>query len=1704
MENHMTKNDLIRVISNTYNRNNWITLLHSVFAKVTIFSQPLKIPVQNEEINEFYHMGNIRLNDGNSLAVFELHVSDKVKLKRNKVALHTIISKYIDQERHHGVIALFDSSSDDYRLTFTAKSTTLTETGFNTTTTDSKRYTYVLGPNETYRTPVERFEMLASKGDSLTLQDVEDAFSVDRLNKQFFNKYKEHYEQFVCHLTGKHFIKKQGKWVEEKVTTPSTYMQTVFSNSDKKARDFIKKSLGRFVFLYFLQKKGWLGCSVHRNDWKDGDRAFMKHYFDTCPDKEHFHSKYLIPLYYEGMNKKRPNDLFELTNSRIPYLNGGLFEPDNIGEETIDFPVSYWQSLYHFFDEYNFTIDENDPFEREVGIDPEMLGNIFENLLEDNKDKGAFYTPKPIVEYMCKESLLQYLKTHLFLKQDEDTSSHSPLAEGCGVSRGVFSSPLAEGCGVSRGVFIPLLQRGGIRPLTNDGVFSPLQSSSASAGGCSHSPLQRGAASGAGCSHSPLQRGAASAAGCSTPATSEEIHTVTDENSHHSIPEHGIYRQFQELPYNPKLKERAKELRKAGNLSEVLFWNQVKNHQFLNLDFHRQKIIGNYIVDFYCPELQLVVEIDGSSHDDKLEYDAERDAYIQGLGLKILHYDDAAVKQNLNAVMDDLKEICGELENTPSLRDTPLQEGNNSWSLPGSSLQERNENTPVDKSTTPLQEGNENMEALENFIRNHQAGDPDDSHNFIRNNAAAIEALLDTVKICDPAIGSGAFPMGLLKEIFWAKMTLDLALNPAETKKKIIENSIYGVDIDSGAIDIARLRFWLSLIVDAEEPEPLPNLDYKIMQGNSLLESFEGISLYEKDKTNEIQSLVNTIEHLKTTEKELQSITAQYYAKNRWWLPENRRKVKTLPDRSGQEVLLFVNVNDQPVGGNDVPEELIKAEEELKAIQKKLRDTKERLRRLKDAKPDNQVFTDTAHLMHEYYQTSNPERKKHIHQKLDKYVLTYIESKLDQHTQSLQITADGLKNELTKKAKSLKNTKQIEQLWNSKQAKQLAALEAEMQSMIAKYNKLSELQNSSDRPFFLWHLYFSEVFMDSIDARREGTPRHSSKAECHPSARGEENTPSLLPQSHPSARGTDNTPSLLTQSHPSARGEENTPSLLPQSHPSARGEWRAGGFDIVIGNPPYIQLQNDGGHLASIYQEAGFQSFAKTGDIYCLFYEKGFDLLTPGGHLCYITSNKWMRAGYGKKLRSFFATKTNPKRLIDFGGYKVFENATVDSNILLSAKEPMKHTLVAVTIGDDFIKGTNIADYLHQNGVILQECTDASWIISSPLELSIKKKIEQLGTPLKEWDVNINYGIKTGYNEAFIIDGAKKDELIAADPRSAEIIKPILRGRDIKRYKAEFADLWLIATHNGYKTHSPLQSGGSVADGVSIPLLQRGGSVADGVFDDHNSQEPTHIPRIDVNDYPAIKAHLDQYYDRLEKRYDKGDTPYNLRNCAYIDEFEKEKIVYNDINQKLTFSLALPGVFYNNTVYSVSHCELNYYLLGILNARLIDWYYRWISAQLGKKAVRMFSIYFEKMPIIISSVETQNLFNTLVSELLKIKNQTDDTNTPAPYNNTLQEEETPRLCSRRATPLRRGQTSTLQEEETPRLCSRRATPLQEGNGSASDIENILDLMVYKLYELSYAEVLVIDPAFDAVLEQFGLAQADYERMSVEELAGLYE
>ena len=388
-------------------------------------------------------------------------------------------------------------------------------------------------------------------------------------------------------------------------------------------------------------------------------------------------------------------------------------------------------------------------------------------------------------------------------------------------------------------------------------------------------------------------------------------------------------------------------------------------------------------------------------------------------------------------------------------------------------------------------------------------------------------------------------------------------------------------------------------------------------------------------------------------------------------------------------------------------------------------------------------------------------------------------------------------------------------------------------------------------------------------------------------------------------------------------------------------EWMFGvedGFDIVIGNPPYIQLQKDGGKLAKMYENQGYQTFARTGDIYSLFYEKGYQILKPKGILAYITSNKWMRAGYGEATRSFFAEKTNPLQLIDFAGIKVFESATVDTNILIFAKENNTFSTRACVVKDKELK--KLSDYIKQNGV--EGCrfdSSESWVILSEIEQRIKTKIEAVGTPLRDWDIQINYGIKTGFNEAFIINGEKRKELIAQDPKSAEIIRPILRGRDIKRYGYEFADLYLINTHNGVK--------------------EKG------------------IKRINIEDYPAVKAHLDLFYPQLEKRADQGDTPYNLRNCAYIEDFSKQKIVYSNMCSEPSFYLDENRFLTNQKCFILTGKHLKF-LISFFNSKLFKYAFWDNFPVLGAKGRELSKIFMIEIPVIEPSKEIEIKISNLL------------------------------------------------------------------------------------------------------------------------------
>ena len=398
-------------------------------------------------------------------------------------------------------------------------------------------------------------------------------------------------------------------------------------------------------------------------------------------------------------------------------------------------------------------------------------------------------------------------------------------------------------------------------------------------------------------------------------------------------------------------------------------------------------------------------------------------------------------------------------------------------------------------------------------------------------------------------------------------------------------------------------------------------------------------------------------------------------------------------------------------------------------------------------------------------------------------------------------------------------------------------------------------------------------------------------------------------------------------------------------------EWMFGvadGFDIVIGNPPYIQLQNNGGELAQLYEGCGYSTFARTGDIYCLFYERGWQLLKKNGHLCYITSNKWMRAGYGEKTRDFFANKTNPLLLIDFAGVKIFESATVDTNILLFSRSNNQHkTICAITNKQNKDSVKNLSNFVQQQDISCDFSTSDSWVVLSPIEQSIKKKIEAIGTPLKDWDIQINYGIKTGCNEAFIISTEKRKEILDdcqtedERKRTAELIRPILRGRDIKRYGYVDNGLFLINTHNGIKNK---------------------------------------LPRIDINDYPAVKVHLDQYWDRISTRADKGDTPYNLRNCAYLDLFFQPHICWKAVGRNLAFALVESGVFLTAPASFISGGKYNETILNYLCSNVGTYFIYKNSDTTGAGDIMLNIQSLIKFPIPARLLETNELSHSDINE----------------------------------------------------------------------------------------------------------------------------
>lgn len=1004
--------------------------------------------------------------EGRKIDVLIVYLKKENSLERARTMQRNFIAWYLNGSRggdlKDAALAAFVSpDQEDWRFSFIKMEYRLDKSGGKVRAkqefTSARRYSYLVGQNENSHTAQSQLlPLLENDEKDPALEDLEDAFSVEKVTREFFEQYRNLFINV--------------KEALDKVLTEHLRAKKDFKEKKIEPAGFAKKLLGQIVFLCFLQKKGWFGVGRDAG-WGSGPKNFLRLLFKKeIGAYSNFFNDILEPLFYEALAIERPDDYYSKLNCKIPFLNGGLFDPTGdydwihtdilLPNELFSNSIENSKGdtgtgILDVFDRYNFTVREDEPLEKEVAVDPEMLGKVFENLLEvkDRKSKGTYYTPREIVHYMCRESLINYLDSEL---------NYSPLVPAQTGQKKLFGKAEPEQAGLD-------------------------------------------------------------------------------------------------------IRER-KEVVARGELETLIRFGETV---------------------------------------------AEHDSRVASHGKETKRYP---------------------------------------YRLP----------------------------------------------EAVRLNARKLDGALEKIRVCDPAVGSGAFLVGMMGEIVRARKALTNHLNSSEDrspyafKRRAIHNCLYGVDIDPGAVEICKLRLWLSLVVDEEDItqiKPLPNLDYKIARGNSLL----GV---EKDLYN--LRLFNELEELKP----------------------------------------------------------------------------------------------------KYFDETNFERKRKYKEEIDSLISRITEGKKE----------------------------------------------------------------------FDFEVYFSEIFH-----------------------------------------------------------EKN-------------------GFDVVIGNPPYVQIQKfSGEQIQKDLENQNYKTFAKTGDIYCLFYEKGNKILKVDGALTFITSNKWMRAKYGEKIRKYFLDDVMVHRLIDFGDSPIFEKAITYTNIMMFFKSKKDVQTHSWDVSNSYIPNSPLSVMLAEAGEGVGFFSEDSFVILPERLSRIKKRVEEAGTPIKSWGVSIYRGILTGFNEAFIIDGKKRDELITKDPKSADVIKPVLRGRDIKKYQA-YAERWLINTHNGFKNSPP----------------------------------------IIIDNYPAIKEHLDRYLQKLKKRQDKGTTPYNLRNCAYLEKFEKEKIVWLEMSPNPNFFFEDSAAYILNTAYMLTGSSLKY-LLAVFNSSVLNVYFPMISTDIRGETKRYIKQYVEKLPIPKIPDASQRLFECIVDFILFLK-----------------------------------------------------------------------------------------------------------------------
>ncbi len=1289
MDNVQAASIVKNTFENPFDKNRFVVFINDLLNSYDhnkAFPKPLSGQYIKESyrsfISKFDRIGRYTSDENEVIDILIVYLQKDTSIERARTSQRNFIAGYLKgafgstSSKNAALVAFVPPDQEDWRFSLVKMDYTLINNKPKEEFSPAKRWSFLVGKNEASHTAKNSLvPIIIENKRNPALEEIEKAFNIEKVTKEFFEKYRE--------------LFLRTKEALDEIVRQDAAIRNDFDKKGVNTVDFVKKLLGQVVFLYFLQKKGWFGVRKDAK-WGTGSKQFLRELFDKRRIPfNNFFNDILEPLFYEALACKRDEDYYERFACRIPFLNGGLFDPLNNYEwENIDillsdslFSNSYktkeedtGNGILDIFDRYNFTVKEDEPLEKEVAIDPEMLGKVFENLLEikDRKSKGTYYTPREIVHYMCRESLKNYLHNvsgkaePLFGHNNEETNY--TFEELSLIRAALLSVRVCDPACGSGAFLLGIMSEMLLLIFEIDRRFK----------------------------HRSI----------------EEI--KGDRDKEYTI----IVNKNDHLVYNPDDELYIDCTYLGGCRFSITINNEFKGHLLSN-------------------DLALYLK-----------------AYIN-------KFNRERGKKTIANIFSQGRIGDGKTFNT-------LRSGKNIKYI-----------TDKDKNIIWAYKNYDTEGATRKWRKDEK--EQDDSRD---DNA------------------------------FLSEDNYNLYLY--HLKNDIIRNCLYGVDIDPGAVEIAKLRLWLSLAVEYEgdEIEPLPNLDYKIMQGNSLLEEYEGVKLIdERFISARPRSAVNHTE-ITAINKKLKELDAEKL---------------DLPAKSGMNST--------------------RAARE-KEIDKEFRELEKKLKKLKDRGMN--VGTSADLFATEAQEKS--ERLKVLHSKF------------------FDVSDRAKKEAIRKQIEKLETDLIISTL--KEQGKQKAL------------EKLEKYEKSNTRPYFLWKFNFNEVFREN------------------------------------------------------------------------------GGFDVMIANPPYVQLQGDHGVLADLYQDCGYEVFARTGDIYCLFYERGCQLLREGGHLAYITMNKWMRAKYGEKLRKYFIANSTICELIDFGDSKIFENATTYTNIMILANGG-RGTRNVYDLSRVFTLDASFEKILKENAGSEAHFTADSFIIGDAKSEQLRIKIEKAGTPLKDWDININYGIKTGFNEAFIIDTETKERLCAEDPKSSEILKPILRGRDIKRYRTNYAGLWLIFI----PWHFPLHRD---------TTIQGASKKAEKEFS---------------NTYPIIYKHLLKYKSQLEKR-NIAETGiryewYALQRCAatYFQEFEKEKIVWGNLSTEPNFAFGGKG-----TLINAPGCMIvsdSKYLLCLLNSRLVHYLVLKSGAERSGGFIEYKPMYIERLPLPKIPEASQRPFDELVDRILSLTHSED-------------------------------------------------------------------------------------------------------------------